>query len=172
MIALDPGMAFGTGLHPTTRLRLAALHGLATRGGLTGARVLDVGCGSGILGIGAMKLGAARVLGVDTDPIAVESTAANAERNGLGSQIRARHGSLPTAAGPFDVVLANLIADGARRAGATTSRRDPAGRGDRGVGGIFVDREPDVRQAFDEAGIDAGDVLREGDWVALTSTRR
>ena len=85
VLALDPGMAFGTGLHPTTRLCLAALESLADRGVLTGggidggpARVLDVGCGSGILAIAAGLLGAREVLAVDIDPIAVEASAANA----------------------------------------------------------------------------------------------
>src|SRR6185295_17841609 len=83
VLALDPGMAFGTGLHPTTRLCLVGMERLADAGRLDGARVLDVGCGSGILAIAAAKLGAAEVRGVDTDPIAIEATLANAARNGL-----------------------------------------------------------------------------------------
>ena len=110
VLALDPGMAFGTGLHPTTRLCLAGVEALADRGVLAGARVLDVGCGSGILAIAALKLGAASALGLDTDPIAIEATIANARRNALVRRLRAREGSLPSGQGPFDVVLANLIA--------------------------------------------------------------
>ena len=110
VLALDPGMAFGTGLHPTTRLCLAGVETLADRGVLKGARVLDVGCGSGILAIAALKLGAASALGVDTDPIAIEATIANARRNALVRRLRAHEGSLPSGDGPFDVVLANLIA--------------------------------------------------------------
>src|ERR1700675_841187 len=90
VLALDPGMAFGTGLHPTTRLCLAGVESIADRGLLDGARVLDVGCGSGILAIAAAKLGAADVLGVDTDPIAIEATDANAGRNGVALRGPAR----------------------------------------------------------------------------------
>src|SRR5450756_728129 len=114
---LDPGMAFGTGLHPTTRLCLAALETLAEEGLLArgrarngAARVIDVGCGSGILAIAAGKLGAGEMLGVDTDPIAVESTTANARLNGQSRRLRVRQGSAPSGEGPFDIVLANLIA--------------------------------------------------------------
>ena len=87
VVALDPGMAFGTGLHPTTRLCLAALEAVADRGRLDDARVLDVGCGSGILAIAAVRLGARHALGVDTDPIAIEATTANARRNRLVRRI-------------------------------------------------------------------------------------
>jgi len=103
-------MAFGTGLHPTTRLCLAALETLADEGLVAGARVLDVGCGSGILAIAAGKLGAAELLGVDPDPIAVEATAANARLNGLSRRIDVRCGSVPTGEPPYQLVLANLIA--------------------------------------------------------------
>ena len=103
VLALDPGMAFGTGLHPTTRLCLAALESMADRGLLTGRRprdrgdrrpglgprpsryALDVGCGSGILSIAAARSACAAVLAVDVDPIAVDATRANARRNGLGA---------------------------------------------------------------------------------------
>ncbi len=134
VLALDPGMAFGTGLHPTTRLCLAALEPLADDGRLAEATVLDVGCGSGILAIAALRLGAASALGVDTDPIAVESTLANARRNRLARRLRARAGSLPTGERPFDVVLANLIAGVLIPLAAGTARRAPTGRHARGVG--------------------------------------
>src|SRR3954470_9734693 len=107
VLALDPGMAFGTGLHPTTRLCLLGLEALAEDGSLRG-RVLDVGCGSGILSVAAIRLGAASVLGVDIDPVAVEATAANAKRNEVAGAVEVRLGSLPTGEAPFDLVVANL----------------------------------------------------------------
>ena len=170
VLELDPGMAFGTGLHPTTRLSLAALEAVGERGALDGARVLDVGCGSGILAIAAAKLGAASVLGVDTDPIAVEATESNAARNGLAGVIRARAGSLPSAEAPFDVIAANLIASIlVALAPALAAELRPGGT--IVASGIFVDREAEVRAAFESAGLALGDRSTEGDWVALEAVR-
>ena len=171
VIALDPGMAFGTGLHPTTRLCLACLESVADRGLVAGAGVLDVGCGSGILSMAAARLGAMTVLGVDTDPIAVEATAANAARNRLARRIRTRHGSLPSGERPFDVVLANLIAS------VLIDLAEPLAaelrpRGVLVASGIYVDREAAVRNAFDVAGLSVEGREAEGDWVALEAARR
>ena len=166
VLALDPGMAFGTGLHPTTRLCLAALESIADAGTLEGRRVLDVGCGSGILAIAAAKLGASSVVGVDTDPIAIESTEANAARNGLTKGIIARRGSLPTGDAAFDVVLANLIA-GLLVTLAPQLRDELRPGGILLASGIFVDREADVRGAFEGAGLTVTGRSTEGEWVAL-----
>jgi ribosomal protein L11 methyltransferase len=170
VLALDPGMAFGTGLHPTTRLCLAAIEDLAERGSLAGARVLDLGCGSGILAIAALRLGAATALGVDTDPIAIEATAANARRNGLGRRLRARVGSLPSGEPVFDVLLANLIAGVlVDLAGGLGAELRPGGT--LLASGIFVDRERDVRTALEQAGLEFRTRSDEGDWVALEAVR-
>lgn len=170
VLALDPGMAFGTGLHPTTRLCLAALEDAAERGSLEGARVLDVGCGSGILAIAAARLGAARILGVDTDPIAIEATVANARRNQLVRRIHARLGSLPSGEPAHDVVLANLIASVLiTLAVPLTQELRPGGL--LLASGIFGDREAEVATAFRDAGLTVEERTAEGDWVALAARR-
>jgi ribosomal protein L11 methyltransferase len=171
ILDLDPGMAFGTGLHPTTRLCLAGVEAAADRGLLAGARVLDVGCGSGILAIAAAKLGAASVLGVDTDPIAIEATLANAARNGLADRIAARPGSLPTGEPGHDVVLANLIASLLiALAGPLRDELRPGGVVL--ASGIFADREAAVRDALESAGLAVGTRAAEGEWVMLEAARR
>jgi len=172
VISLDPGQAFGTGLHPTTRLCLALLEDAADRGLVRGASVLDVGCGSGILAICAALMSAEPVLGVDTDPLAVETTLKNAALNGLTDRIRARQGSVPLGANEptFDVVLANLVAslliDLAR---ALKESVRPGGR--LIASGIFSDRAPEVRAAFESVGLRVVSALSEGDWVALETER-
>ena len=173
VLALDPGMAFGTGLHPTTRLCLAALESLTDRGVLEGggadggpARILDVGSGSGILSIAAAKLGARSVLAVDVDPIAVEASMANVRRNRLARVIRAREGSAPSGEGPFDVVLANLIASLLiNLADGLVADLRPGGT--LVVSGIFLTRETSVVEAFAARGLGLANRWAEGDWVAL-----
>lgn len=168
VLAMDPGMAFGTGLHPTTRLCLEALEE-AVPASLP-ARVLDVGCGSGILALAALALGAGAALGVDTDPIAIESTAANAARNDLGGQLQTRLGSIPTGEPPFDLVLANLIASLLVRLAPELAAEVRDG-GTLIVSGIFIDREDEVREALVAAGIVVAGRRIEGDWVALAGVR-
>jgi ribosomal protein L11 methyltransferase len=178
VLSLDPGMAFGTGLHPTTRLCLAALETLADEGGLSRgraadgrARVIDVGCGSGILAIAAGKLGAGELYGVDTDPIAVESTRLNARRNGLARRLPAERGSVPSGRGPFDLVLANLIASLLVQLAPVLRDEAAPGGGRILASGIFRDREGDVRDAFAAAGLTMGRRWAEEDWVALEAVR-
>jgi ribosomal protein L11 methyltransferase len=171
VLALDPGMAFGTGLHPTTRLCLSQMESFADRGSLANARVLDVGCGSGILAIAALKLGAATATGLDTDPIAIEATVANARRNALTRRLSARLGSLPSDEEAFDVVLANLIA-GVLVPLAAALHRELRPGGTLLASGIFVDREVEVRGAFEGEGLHVTGHAVDGDWVALEALRR
>jgi ribosomal protein L11 methyltransferase len=170
VVAMDPGMAFGTGLHPTTRLCLAGLEPLADDGRLAEARVLDVGCGSGVLAIAAVLLGAASASGVDIDPIAIEATEANAARNDLTGRVTARVGSLPSGEPPFDVVLANLIA-GVLVPLAPALRDEMRPGGTLLASGIFIDREAEVRTAFESIGLVVGERTAEGDWVAVRADR-
>lgn len=103
-LILDPGMAFGTGSHPTTRLCLEWLERQVTES----SSLLDYGCGSGILAIAAARLGAGRVAGVDIDPQAVESARANAERNGVSALFA---DSAKPVAGEYDLVVANILSN-------------------------------------------------------------
>ncbi|BBT79245.1 MULTISPECIES: 50S ribosomal protein L11 methyltransferase [Aeromonas] len=105
-VMLDPGLAFGTGTHPTTALCLQWLDGLD----LTGKTVVDFGCGSGILGIAALKLGAARVIGIDIDPQAIQASHDNAERNGVAGQIELYLPADQPQDVEADVVVANILA--------------------------------------------------------------
>jgi len=118
VIHMDPGSAFGTGSHPTTRLCLEALEAMAATAGaagLAGLRVADLGCGSGILGLGALRLGAASVVAVDTDSLAVMATGENAALNGLSDAVRVAQGSVEVLAEllegqPADLLLCNILA--------------------------------------------------------------
>ena len=129
-----------------------------------------MGCGSGILAIAAVKLGATSAFGVDTDPIAIEATVANARRNAVVRRVRAREGSLPSGERAFDVVLANLIA-GLFVPLAPALRDEVRPGGVLLASGIFVDRESEVRAAFEAAGLTVTDRTAEGDWVALEAVR-
>ena len=166
VIALDPGLAFGTGLHPTTRLCLAALEELADAGLVEGTRVLDVGSGSGVLAVAAALLGAREVVAVDTDPLAVEASAANARLNGLSDVVTARRGSIGAADGAFDVALANLIASVLVDL-ANDLRRSLRPGGRLVAGGIFADREAEVVSAFESAGLVVIGRAVETDWLTL-----
>ncbi len=168
VLALDPGMAFGTGLHPTTRLCLAGIERWSDAGLTDAARFLDVGCGSGILMIAAGLFGAAELVGVDPDPIAVEASIANAGRNHLAVDVRG--GSLPSRQAPFDLVAANLIAS-VLVALADDLRAELRAGGRLLASGIFVDREAEVRVALEAAGLRLLDRTAEGDWVALELER-
>lgn len=121
-LILDPGMAFGTGSHPTTRLCLEWLE----RNVAAGDSVLDYGCGSGILAIAAARLGAAQVAGVDIDPQAVEAARANAERNGVIAHFA---DSAVPVAGEYDLVVANILSNPLRvLAPAICAHVRPGGR--------------------------------------------
>lgn len=164
VVELDPGMAFGTGLHPTTQLMLAALQARVR----PGMRILDLGTGSGILAIPAAMLGA-RVTGLDTSEVAVEVARANVEANGVTDRVAIERGSIETVAGHrFDLVFANIIASvlvdlAPQLAAVLAPGAELLGSG------IIDERADPVRRAFTEAGLEITDQQREGDWWLIVA---
>ncbi len=164
-LVLDPGMAFGTGLHPTTQQALEAVSTLP----LEARSVLDVGTGSGILAIAAAKRGASPVVAVDVDPLAVEAARENAERNGVAIPVGA--GSAAEVPGRFDFVIANIVSPVLQQIAPDLVRRLAPG-GTLFVAGIGEPAEAQTRDAFARAGLGVQERTQREDWVALTLTRR
>jgi ribosomal protein L11 methyltransferase len=168
-VVLDPGMAFGTGTHPTTALCLAALSDLL--GARPGASVLDVGTGSGLLAIAARKLGAGRVAGNDEDPVAVRVARENAERNGAALELTGA--PVEAIPGTFDVVVANILANVlVDLAPALAAKVAPGGV--LLLSGILHPQEDEVRRAHVAAGLAPlpGGDRREGEWSLLALERK
>jgi ribosomal protein L11 methyltransferase len=167
-VVLDPGMAFGTGTHPTTSLCLAGLSDLlAAR---PRAAVLDVGTGSGLLAIAAARLGAPRVAGNDNDPIAVRVARENAALNGVAPDLNER--DVHEQRGPFDVVLANILANTlCDLAPAIAAQLAPGGVVL--LSGILTPQEEEVRAAYLAAGLRPfpGGDRRENEWSLLALER-
>jgi ribosomal protein L11 methyltransferase len=167
-VVLDPGMAFGTGTHPTTSLCLAALSELL--GARPGAAVLDVGTGSGLLAIAARKLGAGRVVGNDNDPVAVAVARENAARNGV--ELALTVAGLEAISGRFDLVVANILANTlVALAPAIAEKLAPGGVVL--LSGILGPQEAEVRDAYVATGLrplEGGD-RREGEWSLLALER-
>ncbi len=159
-IMLDPGLAFGTGTHPTTAMCLQLLAELD----LAGKRVTDFGCGSGILGIGALLLGASEVLGVDTDPQALVATRANCERNAISPERcpvkhpRELHGSESA-----DVVIANILA-GPLMGLADILCEQLQGGGTLILSGILAEQVPELTAAYP---LPLSVARQRDEWVAL-----
>lgn len=163
-VTLDPGLAFGTGTHPTTRL---CLEWLATELP-PAASVLDYGCGSGILAIAAGKLGAAAVTGVDVDPQAIVAARSNAAVNGVAAAFSLPDGLAPSAM--FDVVVANILANPLRLLAPALAARTRAG-GRIVLSGILAEQAADVAAAYAPWFIMRPSKGDDG-WVALAGVRR
>jgi ribosomal protein L11 methyltransferase len=181
-VKIEPGMAFGTGTHPTTQLCLEIIADLISkeeRGEVEGSRsslnMIDVGCGSGILGIAALKLGVKRVLGVDLDPQAVKSARQNALLNGVSDRIELENGSLTEikaktfSLSHAELVVANILAP-------VIIRLLEAGLGElltEGgrliLSGILEEQVPEVESALQAAGCNLVQKHQMGDWMALVA---
>jgi len=170
VIALDPGMAFGTGTHPTTQLCLEALERMVH----PALDVLDLGCGSGILSIAAAKLGATKIIAVDIDQLAVDSTIENAAKNGVGEKIHPYRGSLDTvitSARRFDLVVVNILAKIIiamcdEHLGQTVR---PGGRAI--FTGIIEEQANEVEAALRKTGLEPIARYLQGDWVLIEAKR-
>lgn len=167
-VVLDPGMAFGTGSHPTTSLCLAALSDLVSA--RPGATVLDVGTGSGLLAIAARKLGAGRVAANDEDPVAVEVALENAARNGVALELTTD--PVESIGGTFDVVVANILANVLVALAPALARKVAAG-GVLLLSGILGPQEDEVRRAHVAQGLSPlpGGDRRDGEWSLLALRR-
>lgn len=165
VVRLDPGLAFGSGTHPTTALCLDWLDGLD----LAGQAVLDVGCGSGILAIAALKLGAERALGIDNDPQALLASADNAERNAVGNRLQL---ALPeqAPAGQFPVVLANILASALDQLAEQLAERCQPG-GLIALSGILRGQESDLLTRY-QPWFESLEVSQREDWVRINGRRR
>lgn len=160
IIRLDPGLAFGTGTHPTTRM---CLRWIAQRD-LSGQRVLDYGCGSGILAIGAAKFGASEIVAVDIDPAAVESTHINAANNHVTLQA----GLPDVAQGSFNVVLANILATPLKVLAPLLCAHVAAG-GHLVLAGILERQAEELQEAYAPyLALNVAD--REDGWILMTAT--
>ena len=165
VLELDPGMAFGTGTHETTFMCMEQLEKYVT----PGCRAIDVGCGSGILGLAAAKLGAADVLAIDLDELAVKVAAENTEKNGLSNVVRVAHGDLlEKREEKADVIVANIIADVICYLCGPVKKHLLEG-GTFICSGIIREREEDVQRALAAAGYTVCNRLAKGEWVCLAA---
>ncbi len=167
VIRLDPGMAFGTGLHPTTQMCLRALEELVQ----PDTEVLDVGTGSGILAIAAAKLGARSVLAVDNDPQAAAVARSNVVGNDVGQRVRVERGSLPEISGSYDLVVVNILARVIVELveGGLSERMRPSAV--LITAGITVDKASEVAAAFERGGLELMDRRQQDDWISLLARR-
>jgi ribosomal protein L11 methyltransferase len=169
-LALDPGMAFGTGTHPTTQLCLEALEDVTQ----AGVQVLDMGTGSGILAIAAAKLGAAHVLALDNDAVAVEVAQENIEQNGVADKITAGQGSLEsiiTSPRRFDLIVVNIIARIIIMMceGGLGQTVRPGGLAV--FSGVTTDQVDEVEAALVATGLQPYKRRQQGDWMCIEARR-
>lgn len=166
VLELDPGMAFGTGDHETTRLCLEQLEKLMRPGSV----VYDIGTGSGILALAAAKLGAAKVIACDLDPVAVSVARGNIAHMGLDERISVQDGSIDSIKGQADLIIANIIADVILEILPIVVDRLAKG-GYFIAGGIIRERRDEIADALKTCDLTLAVEAKEGDWVSLVSRR-
>ena len=174
VVEIDPGTSFGTGKHETTQLCIRQICKYMK----PQDRVLDVGCGSGILSVVSLKLGAGSVVGTEIDPVCMQATADNMKVNGLSmEQGKFYHGNLiddislqKKVGGEYDIVVANILAD-------IIIPLTPVIPGCLKKGGIYITsgiinfKEEAVKQAIQEAGLEILEISRQGEWVSITARK-
>jgi ribosomal protein L11 methyltransferase len=168
MIGLDPGIAFGTGQHPTTRMCMQGAQDVMQPGDY----VLDLGSGSGILAIAAIALGASSVLATDTEDMAVKASIDNAALNGMQDRIVVREGSVDVVGddGPFDLIFANINAAAIiELAAAMAKQMKPSAW--LFAGGVIAEREAKARAALEAAGLRIERVMQDGDWRTFAAQK-
>ena len=175
IIHIDPGTAFGTGMHETTQLCIRQIRKYVTET----TRILDVGCGSGILGMLALKFGAAYSVGTDLDPCAIDATYENMEVNGIpreryevmiGNIIDDKEIQDRVGYGCYDIVVANILADVlVQLTPVIVSQLKPGGIYI--TSGIIDNKEETVKEAVKEAGLTVLDVTYQGEWVCVTARK-
>jgi len=168
VVTLDPGMAFGTGHHPTTRMCLESLESLLA----PGMDILDVGCGSGILSIAAAKQDARTVMGIEIDSVAVGVAKQNVRDNGMGHSVRIAQGTLPhpdVQPSSYDIVIANISAKVViELAGELTAALRPTGK--LIASGILLKDSDRVNEGLASAGSITEETVVDGDWVTLVAS--
>lgn len=167
-LIIDPGMAFGTGHHETTRSCLLLMEKHAP--GVPRNRFLDVGTGTGILAIAASKLGFKHILAIDNDPLAAEATRLNGKLNNLPN-VNIREGDITAVEGTFDLITANLFSGIlVEIAQKIASRLEP--RGILIISGILQDQEEEVFAAMGAGGLELVETRSDGKWIAAALTRK
>ena len=175
IIHIDPGTAFGTGMHETTQLCIREIRRYVT----DQTRILDVGCGSGILGMLALKFGAAYSVGTDLDPCAIDATHENMEVNGIsrekyevmiGNIIDDKEIQDRVGYGCYDIVAANILADVLTQLTPVIVNQLKSG-GIYITSGIIDDKEQTVVEAVKAAGLEVLDVTYQGEWVCVTARK-
>ncbi|MDC9595853.1 50S ribosomal protein L11 methyltransferase [Xenorhabdus anantnagensis] len=165
-VMLDPGLAFGTGTHPTTSLCLQWLDGLD----ITGKTVIDFGCGSGILAIAALKLGAKHAIGIDIDPQAIQASRDNAERNGVSDQLTLYLSKDQPKDLECDIVIANILA-GPLRELAPIIGSLPKSGGLLGLSGVLASQAEGVAQAYNNEFI-IDPIAEQEEWCRITGIKK